>query len=81
MAIEGEYELVQCQETFKGEANFIKIKKVPENIYLLFENSYWYQFQLPTALAAKSVTRDIAIDILRQNVRKCLSDAEQKFKK
>lgn len=59
----------QCEETFSGHPNFIKIKKLPSNIFILSEDCYWYQTTNNKEDNNVLVTREIAINILREDIR------------
>jgi hypothetical protein len=61
-----------CEETPSGEPNFIKIKKLPKNVFVLNENCYWYQYTDNIEDNKSLVTRETAFKILRQDVKKYL---------
>jgi len=60
---------IVCEETPKGEANFIKIENIPKNIFVLNENCYWYQYTKNPDDNNNLVTKEIAIKILKQDIR------------
>jgi len=64
---------VECIETFDGDADFVKIDVIPANVFILKEDCYFYQYTEEKADNAKLVTKEDAIQILRQDVRKYLS--------
>ena len=66
---------IECEETFSGEAEFIKIKEIPSNIYVLKEDCYFFQYTDNVEDNKVLVTKETAIDILRQDIRKYLSTA------
>jgi hypothetical protein len=66
---------VECEETFNGHANFVKIKELPSNIFVLKEDCYFYQYTGNVEDNKALVTKETAIYILRQDLRKYLSMA------
>lgn len=63
------------EETISGKPNIIKIEKLPNNIFVLNENCYWYQYTDNNLDAKKLITKEDAIKILRQDIKKNLSIA------
>lgn len=61
-----------CEETPSGKPNFIKIKKLPKNVFVLNENCYWYQYTDNKEDNKSLVTKETAFKILRQDVKKYL---------
>jgi len=61
-----------CEETPSGKPNFIKIKKLPKNVFVLNENCYWYQYTDNKEDIKSLVTKETAFKILRQDVKKYL---------
>jgi len=59
----------QCEETSSGNPNFIKIKKLPSNIFILSEDCYWYQTTDNKEDDTILVTKEIATKILREDIR------------
>jgi hypothetical protein len=68
---------VECVETYNGQAEFVKIKEIPKNIFLLREDCYFFQYTDNIEDNNSLVTKEIAIEILRQDLRKYLSTAEK----
>lgn len=66
---------VSCEETPSGNANFIKIKKLPENVFVLTENCYWFQYTDNQRDNEILVTKEIALKILRQDIKAYLAKA------
>jgi len=63
-----------------GSQKFIRIKKIPDNIFVLNENNYWYQYSEETIDNNKLITKDIALKILRQDIKAYLSKAPKPIK-
>lgn len=59
----------------KGEPTYFKITEVPKNIFLLSENCYWYQYADNGSSKQTLVTKEIAINILKQDIMAILSMA------
>jgi len=68
-------DFVECVETYSGEADFVKIKTIPSNIFVLKEDCYFFQYSDNVEDNKILVTKEIAIDILRQDLRKYLATA------
>ena len=68
-------DFVECEETYSGEADFVKIKEIPSNIFILKEDCYFFQYSDNIEDNKILVTKEIAIDILRQDLRKYLTTA------
>jgi len=62
-----------CEETPSGEPNFVKIKKLPKNVFVLNENCYWYQYTGNVEDNKSLLTKETAFKILRQDVKKYLT--------
>ena len=58
---------VQLEYGPNNEVNFQKTGKLPRQVFLLRERVYWYQFD--AAGTTYPVTREVAIRILRQDIR------------
>jgi len=56
-----------------GSQNFMRIKTIPDNIFVLNENNYWYQYTEKASDKNKLITKDIAVKILRQDIKAYLS--------
>lgn len=59
----------QTEETESGVTNFLKIRKLPRNIFILAETVYWYQNTESAQDSEKLVSKENAINILRQDIR------------
>jgi len=68
-------DFVECEEPYSGEADFVKIKEIPSNIFILKEDCYFFQYSDNIEDNKILVTKEIAIDILRQDLRKYLTTA------
>jgi hypothetical protein len=55
-----------------GESKFVKIEELPENLYLIKQDIYWFQSTENHEINKTLVTKDIAIEILRSDVRDIL---------
>ena len=66
-------EYISCEETPSGKPNFVKITKLPPNVFLLFENVYWYQYTGDAEIDKNLLSKECAIKILKQDIRKYLS--------
>lgn len=65
-------DLYQRFDKEKGGMDFVEIKKLPRNIYTLAENSYWYQYG--DTENKEVVTKDVAIRLLRMDVKRILKE-------
>ena len=65
-----------CEETPSGQPNFVKIKKLPKNVFVLNENCYWYQYTDNSDDNKSLLTKETAIKLLRQDIKKYLSKAK-----
>lgn len=65
----------ECTETFSGKAEFEKITALPSNIFILNEDSYFFQYSDNKEYNKNLVTKEIAIEILRQDIKRYLSTA------
>ena len=65
-----------CEETPSGEPNFIKIKKLPKNVFVLNENCYWYQYTDNQEDNISLLTKETAFKILRDDIKKYLIKAK-----
>lgn len=62
---------VQSEYTLGGEAKFNRINQLPKNIFLLKESCYWFQFD--NIGNSFPVSKEVAIKILRQDIRAYLN--------
>lgn len=62
-----------CEETPSGKPNFVKIKKLPKNVFVLNENCYWYQYSNNPEDNKSLLTKETAFKILRTDIKKYLS--------
>ena len=56
-----------------GHIAFRQVKELPENIFILREDCYWFQYTDNKMDNAKLVTKQIALAILRQDIRTFLA--------
>ncbi|MBX7226348.1 MAG: hypothetical protein K1X55_09980 [Chitinophagales bacterium] len=68
-------EYTECVETFTGEADFVKIDSLPSNIYILKEDCYFYQSTDNFDDNNRLITKEDALEILREDIRKYLKNA------
>jgi len=73
-------EYVSCEETTKGKPNFIRIKKLPLNVFPLNENNYWFQYTSNEEDNKILVSKESAKKILLQDVRHYLQLAPKPVK-
>lgn len=71
-------EVTQRVDNEIGEADIyaIKVEDLPDYIYTLTENSYWYQYgngKIDTT-GLELVTKDVAIRLLRMDIKKIIKD-------
>ncbi|MFT3705541.1 MAG: hypothetical protein QM802_24440 [Agriterribacter sp.] len=66
---------VECEETYSGKADFVKIEKIPTNVFVLKEDCYFFQYTDNSEDDKVLVTKEIALSILRQDIRRYLSTA------
>ena len=62
-----------CEETPSGKPNFVKIQKLPKNVFVLNENCYWYQYSDNPEDNKSLLTKETAFKLLRQDIKKYLS--------
>ena len=62
-----------CEETPSGKPNFVKIKKLPKNVFVLNENCYWYQYSNNPEDNKSLLTKETAFRILRIDIKTYLS--------
>ncbi len=65
-----------CEETPSGNPNFVKIKKLPKNVFVLNENCYWYQYTNNIDDNKSLVTKQTALKILREDIKKYLTNVK-----
>jgi hypothetical protein len=56
-----------------GDSQFIKIKEVPSNFFILKEDPYWYQFTDRPQKDKVLVDKETILEILRTDVRKVIA--------
>ena len=56
-----------------GDSEFIKIKELPTNLYLLKEDPYWYQFTDKPQNEKILVDKQTALEILRSDVKRIIA--------
>lgn len=61
----------QAEHTLNGPVKFSRIKPLPKNVFLLKERCYWFQYD--DKGSAYPVTKDLALKILRQDIRAYLN--------
>jgi hypothetical protein len=68
-------EFIECEETYSGKAEFNKITEIPSNIFVLKEDCYFFQYTNNPTDDKILITKAIAVEILRHDIRKYLSTA------
>ena len=68
-----DYKYLEWIELTDGTRTGYKILKIPDNIIVLTENSYWYQEPLINS-NQQIVTKDIIIEIFKSDLKKALSE-------
>lgn len=58
-----------------GNAEFLQLKSLPSNVLRLSENCYWYQFTDSDKDQKKMINKDLAIKLLRSDIRALLATA------
>lgn len=56
-----------------GDAEFIKIKDVPANLFILKEDPYWYQFTDKPQTDKILVDKQTILEILRNDIKKVIT--------
>jgi len=62
---------VQAEEDTEGDVSFMNINPLPDNVFLLKQKCYWFQFD--TNGTKYLVNKEVAQNILRQDVRDYLN--------
>jgi len=57
-----------------GDATFIKIKEVPDNLFILKEDPYWYQFTENPQTEKVLVDKQTILEILRSDIKKIIAN-------
>jgi len=65
----------QVEKGSNGRPKFMRIKILPTNTFLLKETCYWYEYG--HASTKTTVTKDIAEYVLRQDIRKYLTQIKK----
>lgn len=60
-----------------GESTFLDIERIPDNLHIIMENIYWYQYTEINKDARKLVSKEDIIDILRADIRLILENIER----
>jgi len=61
----------QYERTLKGRGRYMSTDSLPDNFFLLKQTCYWYQYDSQGSYYP--VTKEVAIDILKQDIRSYLS--------
>jgi hypothetical protein len=59
-----------------GKVEYLKINELPENLYLIKQDIYWFQTTENEKIQKSLVTREIAIEILREDVKNILKSVK-----
>ena len=57
----------------EGSSEFVKIKEIPSNFYILKEDPYWYQYTENSDDDKVLVTKEIILEILRKDIQDVIS--------
>jgi len=68
-SVNSDVDYIQSYYGKKSESGSYMIKKLPSNIFILQEDCYWFQYTDNSADDSKLVTKEIIIEILRQDIR------------
>lgn len=60
-----------------GKVEYIKVIELPENLYLIKTDIYWFQTTENEEIQKSLVTREIAIEILRADVKNILKSVKK----
>jgi hypothetical protein len=63
---------VQAEKEYDGNTSFMRIDPLPNNLFLIKQRCYWFQFD-PKG-TKYPVTKEIAQSILRQDIREYLKN-------
>ena len=72
---DGKYDFVQFVGSVSGGTEYIKIRKLPGNIFVLAEDWYWYQYTDNSSDNKYLLTREDIIRVLRQDIQDKLATA------
>jgi hypothetical protein len=72
-------EYTQAEYPINGSVKFVRINPLPKNVFLLKERCYWFQYDENGS--AYPVAKDLAIKILRQDIRAYLNKLLATMKK
>ena len=64
-----------------GTLDVTKVETLPNNIFLMTENAYWFQTPIAGNNVKNYITKEIAIKILRMDIQKIIKDAIKLNKK
>lgn len=68
------YDYVERIISLDGSYKFVNIKEVPNNLYILKMNDYWYQQSTNPEKNKKSVSKEFIESLLREDVRSFLKN-------
>jgi len=60
-----------------GESRFIRVKELPKNLYLIKQDIYWFQTTENDEINKTLVTKEIAMEILRGDVKNILKSIKK----
>lgn len=72
MSREYGYDYVELILDVNGDSIFVKFEELPENLYLIKRNIYWWQITENEDINKTLVTKEIAIEIVRSDVKDIL---------
>jgi hypothetical protein len=65
----------QVEKDSNGKTKFMRVKTLPTNVFLLKQTCYWYEYDYPKKKT--TVSKDIAENILRQDIRAYLTQIKK----
>jgi len=74
---EAGYEYAEKIVNLEGESKFVKINQLPENLYLIKSDIYWYQRTENEEINKTLVTKEIIIQILRNDIQNILKSVKK----
>lgn len=68
------YDYAEKIVSLNGESDFIKVQTVPDNLFILKNDPYWYQFTETPQSKHILVDKETIIEILRNDIRKVFAN-------
>jgi len=74
------YKYTQSMKTVSGDTEYIHLSYLPSNIFQLSEDAHWYQFTNSEDDNQKLITKNVAIDLLKKDIRAIIAKAPKPVK-